>query len=93
MVPQATDGPGSEQLKQMRELYRRVISLVADAENEDRLVAIDTASEDFEIGDDLIVICHRLRARHPDAQIFGFRIGGGGRAVDRFLGPRRQVLP
>ena len=89
-----TDAHALEQhATRARELYRRLISPTVEAENEDRLVAFDTVSEDFEIGDDLIEMSRRLRDRHPDAEIFGFRVGGGGRAVDRFRGPRRQVLP
>jgi hypothetical protein len=88
------DARALEQIGQQgRELYRRLISPAVEAQHADRLIAFDLVSEDFEIGDDLIDMCRRLRARHPDAEIFGLRIGGGGRPVDRFLGPRRQVLP
>lgn len=68
--------------------YRRLIGPEVEAENDDRLVAIDLVSDDFEIGDDLIEIANRLKARRPSADIFAFRVGDGGRAVDRFGSPR-----
>jgi hypothetical protein len=80
-----TDAPALEQhAKQARELYRRLISPEMEAANLDRLVSFDTDSEDFEIGDDLIEVVHRLRARRPTARVFSFRVGGGGGPVDRF---------
>jgi len=80
-----TDAVALEQhSKRARELYQRLITPEMEAANHDRLVAFDTDSEDFEIGDDLIDVVHRLKARRPHARVFGFRVGGGGGPVDRF---------
>jgi hypothetical protein len=73
-----------EQRRRAKEIYRRRIDAETEAKNDNRLVAIDTKSEDLEIGDDLIEICHRMKARHPEARLFTFRVGDGGRAVDSF---------
>lgn len=78
----------SERVLKGREIYRRLIDAKVETENYDRLVVFDEETEDFEIGDDLIEICHRLKARQPNTRTFGFRIGGGGRAIDRFGSPR-----
>jgi len=93
MTPRESQLVFDELGKKAREVYRRRIDSKLEADNEDRFVVFDLDSEDFEIGDDLIDIVGRLKARHPETRPFGFRIGGGGRAVDRFRGPRRQVLP
>jgi hypothetical protein len=77
-----------ERLAQARQLYRRLISPSLEASNLDRLVAIDERSEDFEIGDDLVDLSRRLRSRHPDARVVGFRVGGGGGPVDRIVSVR-----
>lgn len=82
-----------EHARKAKELYRRVISPEMETANLDRLVALDTESGDFEIGDNLIDIVHRLRARRPDAFPFSFRIGGWGRAADRLGSPRREFRP
>ena len=62
-------------------IYDRRIRPELESENRGQFVAIDVNSEQFEIGDDLIEICRRLRARQPDAQVALIRIGGGG--IDR----------
>ncbi len=74
-------------LNRARSQYRRLISPELEQMNDGRVVSIDTESDDFEIGDDLIEVVHRLRARRPSAQVFSFRVGGGGGPVDRFGAP------
>jgi hypothetical protein len=74
----------TDRVRQAREVYRRLIDPKVEADNEDRFVVFDEATDDFEIGDDLIEIARRLMGRRPNARPFAFRIGGGGRAVDRF---------
>jgi hypothetical protein len=91
MTDSQTSRTVDPELEQAREHYRRLISPEVEAANLDRLVAFDTESEDLEIGDDLIEMVHRLKARRPNANIIGFRVGGGGRAVDRFGSPRSEV--
>jgi len=66
-----------------RDVYRCRISPQVEVENDDRYVVVDVDSEDFENGDDFVEVLHRLKSRHPAAQAFGLRAGGGGRPVDR----------
>ena len=75
-------------LQEAREFYKKLISPEVEAANLDRLVVIDTESEDFEIGDDLIELSRRMKSRRPSARIVGFRVGEGGGPVDRFISVR-----
>lgn len=69
-----------------KEVYRRIIDPKTEVENDDRIVLFDLKSEDYEIGDDqdFVQMVLALKARRPDAEITGFRIGDSGRAIDRF---------
>ena len=73
-----------EQMHRAREIYNRIVVPTLLEENDEKIVAIDVDSEDFEIGEDLIQICRSLRSRRPNASVCGFRLGGG--AIDRFGG-------
>jgi hypothetical protein len=75
-------------MPQALEVYRRQIDPKVEAENEDRFVAFNLETEEFEIGDDVIETVQRLKRRHPTDRPFVFRVGGGGSAVDRFGSPR-----
>lgn len=88
MSPARTVDARDDLLNRAREVYRRRIDPKVEAENDDRFVVFDLDSEDFEIGDDPIEIVARLKSRHPATRPFGFRVGDGGRAVDRFGSPR-----
>jgi hypothetical protein len=79
-----------EFLARAKEVYRHIIGPEAEAENYDRIVVFDLKSEDYEIGDDesFVQIVRALKARRPDAEVTGFRIGDGGRTIDRFGSPR-----
>jgi hypothetical protein len=58
------------------ELYEKCIrGKVETEENIGKLISIDIETGDYEIGDDPIVTADRLFARHPDAAIYGARIG------------------
>lgn len=65
------------------EIDRRGASLYQDAlrpiletaENMGKLVSIDVETGDYEVGDDLLVSGKLLRQRHPDALLYGVRIG------------------
>jgi hypothetical protein len=59
--------------------------------DEGRFVAIDIETRDFEIDDDELAACDRLRARLPEAQIWMVRIGS--RSVHRFGGRDRRGTP
>lgn len=85
-----TELPADGFLARAKEVYRRIIDPKTEAENDDRIVIFDLKSEDYEIGDDqdFVQIVLALKARRPDAEVTGFRIGDGGRAIDRFGSPR-----
>jgi hypothetical protein len=57
-------------------------------DDEGRFVAIDIETSDFEIDDDELKACARLRARLPEAQIWMVRVGS--RYVHRFGGRERR---
>lgn len=49
---------------------------VETQENVGKMVIIDVATGAYEVGDqDGIEAAHHLRTNHPDAQLFGMRIG------------------
>jgi hypothetical protein len=70
-----------EVLERGQPIYDRLIRPKLEAEHRGRLVGIDVESEQYEIGDDTLEVCDRLRSRRPNALIALIRIGGG--PVDR----------
>lgn len=48
---------------------------VETEENIGKIISIDIETGDYEIDDDLILTGRRLQAKHPDAAIYGRRIG------------------
>ncbi len=59
-----------------QELYEKSIrDRVETQENLGKIVSIDIETGDYEIGDDLISTGDRLFARHPEAALYGARIG------------------
>lgn len=48
---------------------------VETGDNIGKIIAIDIASGDYEIDDDLLKAAHRLRDRQPDAALWMERIG------------------
>jgi hypothetical protein len=58
-----------------RQIYDEVVRPKVEAENTGRLVAIDVNSELYEVGDEVLEVTDRLRARRPDATIGVLRIG------------------
>ncbi len=44
-------------------------------ENIGKIISIDIETGDYEIADDAITTGRRLQAKHPDAAIYGTRIG------------------
>jgi hypothetical protein len=61
-----------------KDLYQRQIrNRVETEKNVGKLVAIDVKSGDYEIDADLLTAAHRVRDRHPDAELWMERIGYG----------------
>src|SRR5262249_30976976 len=60
-------------------------------EDAGRFVALDIETKEFEIDDDELKACARLRSRLPKAQIWMVRVGS--RYVHRFGGRDRRATP
>lgn len=69
------------------EIYDRTVLPHVRSEEGGKFVAIDIASEDYEIDADELAAADRLRARHPDAQIWFRQIGS--RYARRFGGRQK----
>jgi len=65
-------------------IYQTQIRPKIELSNQDKIVAIDLETGDFEVDAREITACNRLEARHPDAQIWIVRVGS--RHVRRFGG-------
>jgi hypothetical protein len=65
-------------------LYESEIRPGLKSADEGKFVAIDIESGLYELDDDELQACHRLRARVPEAQIWMVRVGY--RSVHRFGG-------
>ena len=50
-------------------------ALLETPENIGRLVSIDVETGDYEVGDDLLLSGKRIHERHPNALLYGVRIG------------------
>ncbi len=58
------------------QLYMQLLAtLTADPRNIGKIVALDPESGDYEIDADILVAAKRLQSRHPQAQLYGERIG------------------
>ena len=69
-------------------LFEEVVRPNLKGKNEDDFVVIDIETGDFEIDSDELQACHRLRERHPDAQIWLRRVGS---RYARHFGGRSKV--
>lgn len=63
-------------------IYENAIRPHLKPEDKGRFVALDIDTSEFEIGDDELTACNRLRARLPEAQMWMVRVGS--RYVHRF---------
>ncbi|MGB5594767.1 MAG: hypothetical protein WBM62_12130 [Crocosphaera sp.] len=71
-----------ELAKRGHELYESQIRSQVEENNHGKIVAIDVETEVFEVANDSLTAAKQLLKHHPDAQIFGIRIGHP--AVHRF---------
>jgi hypothetical protein len=69
-------------------IYESAIFPHLKPEDKGRFVALDIDTSEFEIDDDELAACDRLRARLPDAQIWMVRVGS--RYVHRFGGREQR---
>ncbi len=70
------------------EIYNRDIRPLVEADNKGRIVAIDIATGEYQIGENVLIASKTLRVRVPNAQIWVVRVGH--RAVHR-LSPRSRT--
>jgi hypothetical protein len=71
-----------EMARRGQELYESGIRQQVEAGNEDKIVAIDIETGDFEVDENIIPATNRLFEKRPDAQPWIIRIGH--RAVYHF---------
>jgi hypothetical protein len=69
-------------------IYASTVRPHLKPEDDGRFVALDIDSSQFEIDDDELAACDRLRARLPEAQIWLVRVGS--RYVHRFGGREKR---
>jgi hypothetical protein len=63
-------------LSKRKELYAKIIrAKVETAENIGKIVSIDIETGEYAVGEDLLVTSRSLQAKHPDAALWGERIG------------------
>lgn len=67
---------GEEIARRGEELYEEKLrGQIETEDNIGRIVSIDIETGDYEIDADPLIAGRRLQARHPDAAIYGKRIG------------------
>jgi hypothetical protein len=71
-------------------IYESALHPHLKPEDKGRFVALDIDTSEFEIDDDELAACDRLRARLPDAQIWMVRVGS--RYVHRFGGREKMAF-
>lgn len=58
-----------------KEIYEAQVRSQVEEGNHGKIVAIDIETGAFEVADDSLTAAKQLLKRHPNAQIFGIRIG------------------
>jgi hypothetical protein len=58
-----------------RDLYEREIRPKVETSHQGEFLVLDIATGDYEIAEDDLTASDRLLARHPDAILYGLRIG------------------
>jgi hypothetical protein len=72
-------------------IYETDIRPCLTSVDDGKFVAIDIETGEFDIDENELVACDKLRARTPEAQIWMVRVGS--RSVHRFGGRERQARP
>ena len=72
-------------------LYQSEVRPNLKPEDEGKFVAIDIDTSAYELSDNELTACDRLRERYPEAQIWMVRIGS--RYVHRFGGREQRRTP
>jgi hypothetical protein len=58
-----------------QEIYDQRIRPQVEADNKGRYLVIDIETGDYDLGDDVLELSHRLHAKRPDAALYAMRIG------------------
>jgi hypothetical protein len=58
-----------------KQSYENLREQVEVVENIGKIIAINPETGDYEIGDDLLAVSLKLKARHPHAEMWAERIG------------------
>ena len=83
---------GEEIARRGEAIYAQNLRSKVETEgNIGKIISIDIETEDYEIDEDPLVTGARLLARHPDAAIYGIRIGYN--AVYSLGGSIRRTVP
>lgn len=72
-------------------IYASAVKPQLKPDDAGRFVALDIETSEFEIDDDELTACERLRARLPNAQIWMVRVGS--RHVHRFGAALKRGAP
>ncbi len=67
-------GP-EETARRGQSIYERALRAQLEPQQQGKVVAIDVATEAYEVADDVLAACEKLLARLPDAEIWVVRIG------------------
>lgn len=71
-----TTTTGEEIGRRGQEIYETTLRAALETgDNIGKIVSIDIESGNYEIADDLLLAGRRLQARHPNAKMYGKRIG------------------
>src|SRR3954465_15809365 len=58
-----------------QELYDKQIRHHVEKGNKGRYLVIDIETGDYDVGDDVLELSHRLHAKHPGAALYAMRVG------------------
>ncbi len=75
MTPAVPKHSAEEVARLGQEFYERVVRPRLTPADDGKLVAVDTASEEYEIDTDDVAVVKRLRERVPGAEIWLLRVG------------------
>ncbi|MGL4555461.1 MAG: hypothetical protein ACRC33_30195 [Gemmataceae bacterium] len=74
-----------------QEIYDRVIKPTLRPEDENKFVAIDIETADYELDPDDYTACERLRSRLPESQMWMMRVGHSAAYRLGWHGPYRGM--
>lgn len=76
--------PAADTARLGKEIYEKDIRHLVEADHQGEVIAIDIDSGGYALGENAIAASERLRARHPEAEVWLMRVGH--RTLYRFGG-------